>query len=195
MSGDPLDRLRRDSESIGFSGDGNDDGALQKAFVEAWRKDYDVEAARAVKFVQLLFRENINGKLSNREVRDELMKCLEEASKTGDPAPFVRLRRKLKGRIRMHDIVRGCYVYLCREWEGQITKSRLREFVRLECFKWGIAKPSDRWLRKIEIEVGLGELPENPPGRVNRKRDRQQILTNICWKEWIANQTPQTQAK
>jgi hypothetical protein len=189
MSGDPMDRLRRDSESTGVSEDEND-YVLPKAFVEAWCKDYDIEAAQAVSFVKLLFRGDIDGKLSNRKVRDELKKCLEEAGKTGDPAPFVRLFRKLKGRIRMHDIVRACYLYLCREWEGLTTKSRLREFVRLECVKWGIAKPSDRWLRKIEMEVGLGELPESPPGRMNKRSDRQRILMNIAWTEWIASRTP-----
>jgi hypothetical protein len=163
---DPLGRLRRDSESAGeFSEKTENDPVLPEAFVESWRQDYDTEAAQAVSFVKLLFHGDIDGKLSNRKVRDKLEKCLKEAGKTGDPAPFVRLFRELKGRIRLHDIVRACYLHLCRERTGPITKGRLREFVRLECAKWGIPRPSDRWLRMVEIEVGLGSLLENPRGR------------------------------
>jgi hypothetical protein len=58
MTGDPLDKLRKDSESAGLSGSENN-CVLPEAFVEAWRRDYDLETAQAVSFVQLLFSGNI----------------------------------------------------------------------------------------------------------------------------------------
>jgi hypothetical protein len=164
------------------------DDPLPQEFLNAWKEDYHWKTEQAVEFAQFLYGRRINPRLRNWEIRGALEKCLAEAGKTGNPAPFVKFFETLGDRLQFSDLGRACYLHLRREWKGPLTKQQYREFVTLKARRLGF-KPSDRDLRKMEIDIGLGNaLPSHPHKYTKSGYSEAQGRMDACWKDWLARQ-------
>ena len=183
--------LRRDSaaaNSIESEPEEQPDDPIPQEFLNAWKEDYHWKTERAVEFARFLYRPRINPRLRNWEIRGALEKCLAEAGKTGDPAAFVKFFETLRDHIQLSDVGRACYLHLRREWKGPLTKQRYREFVTLKARRLGF-KPSDRDLRRMEIDIGLGNaLPPHPHKYTKSGYSDTQRRMDACWRDWLARQ-------
>jgi hypothetical protein len=166
-----LRQLRRDAQDAALPPDmEGEDKPLPEEFIEAWQADYNAETARAVEFAHLLIAGKLNSRLSDRGIADKVRRFIAEAQAAGDPAAFTRLFHEVKEHVRLPDIVRACYVRLHLHSRDPVTKKALREFVKAKCGAIGYFPiPGDPDLRKVEIAIGLGNLPAK--GKGGRPRD------------------------